>query len=197
MNTKAASRTEIDDFLRRFRRALAGVPADIREDLVDELRSHIDDRFAQGRLDLKASFGSPEDYASRFVTEGALQAAVSRGSPFHILAVLLGKVRVTAITVFVVLPLGMLEIVACALMLDGLMKPIGGNHVGLFLLSNGRFGALGWVKDARSMHEVLGYAAMPIFIFCGLLLFWAAHKLLLSVARRELARMRMSGGAPS
>lgn len=190
MNENAASRTEIDDFLRRFRRALASVPADVREELVDELRSHIEERLAQGRLDLEAGFGSPEDYASHFVTEGALQAAVSRGNPFHILTVLLGKVRATAVTIFVVLPLGMLELVACGLILDGLLKPIGGSHVGLFLRSNGGFGALGWIRDIGSMHEVLGYAAMPIFLFCGLLLLWAAHKLLQTVARRELVRIR-------
>jgi uncharacterized membrane protein len=174
----------------RVRRVLAVLLADVREDLLDEVRSHIEERFAQGRLDLKDSFGSPENYASRFVAEGALSAAVSRGNPLHVLTVLFGKARATAVAIFVVLPLAVLEIMAAALTLVGFLKPLSGSHVGLFLLQNGGFGALGWVSDPASMHEVLGYAAMPLFIFCGLLLFWIANKLLLKVARAELVRMR-------
>ena len=194
MNPNLPSQTEIHDFLHRFRRALASLPVDIREDLVDEVRSHLEERFAQGKLDLKESFGSPEDYASGFLAEGVLHAAVNRGNPWDVLAVLLGKVQATTITVFVVIPLAVLELMGIALTLTGFLKPIDSRHVGLFLREDGGFGALGWMSDSGSMHETLGYAAMPLFIFCGLLLFWISHKLMLNVARHQLARLRMNRG---
>jgi hypothetical protein len=137
-------------------------------------------------LDLAGAFGSPEEYASRFVNAEALRTALTRGSPLRLVAVLLARVRATALVVFVVLPLAAIEIMALALVGIGFIKPFSGGHVGLFLEADGSFRALGWVNDPGPMREVLGYAAMPIFIFVGLLLFWAGYRLLLKVARREL-----------
>jgi uncharacterized membrane protein len=77
------SSNEVEDFLSRFRRGLAALPADIREDLVSEVRSHIQDRLTQGKLDLASAFGSPEAYASRFLTEDALS---NRGNAGQALA---------------------------------------------------------------------------------------------------------------
>ena len=185
-----SSKADIDDFLRRFRRGLAALPADIREDLVREVQSHFDERLIQEKLDL-AAFGSPEEYASRFLSAEALRAAVTRDNPWRLVAVLLGRVRATFYVIFVVLPLAVFEIMGLALVVTGFCKPFSSGHIGLFLEPDGRFGALGWVNDLGSMREVLGYTSMPIFIFIGLLLFWACHRLLLLVARRELALMRV------
>jgi uncharacterized membrane protein len=184
-----SSKADIDDFLRRFRRGLAALPADIREDLVREVQSHFDERLIQEKLDL-AAFGSPEEYASRFLNAEALRAAVTRDNPLRLVAVLLGRVRATFYVIFVVLPLAVFEIMGLALVVTGFCKPFSSGHIGLFLKPDGRFGALGWVNDLGSMREVLGYTSMPIFIFIGLLLFWACHRLLQLVARRELALMR-------
>ena len=182
-----SSRTEVEDFLRCFRRGLAALPPDIREDLVGELRSHFEERLGEGKLDLPSAFGSAEDYASRFVDAQALQAAATRDNPLKLIAALLGRMRATAFVVFVVLPLAVLEIIGLALVAIGFCRPFSNGHIGLFFEADGRFGALGWVSDPGSMREVLGYAAMPVFIFSGLLLFWLCNRLLLRVARRELA----------
>jgi uncharacterized membrane protein len=184
------STKEVDDFMRRFRRGLTTLPADIREDLVSEVRSHIEERLSQGKLDLATTFGSPEEYASRFVNEEALRTAVARARPWQLIGALLGGVRATALVVFVVLPLAVVEIMAVVLAAAGVCKPLSPGHIGLFLQANGAFGVLGWISDPGSMREVLGYAAMPIFIFGGLLLFWASHRLLLRVACGELVRIR-------
>jgi hypothetical protein len=138
-------------------------------------------------LDLPGAFGSAEEYASRFVDAQALRAAATRDNPLKLIAALLGRVRATAFVVFVVLPLAVLEIIGLALVAVGFFKPFSSGHIGLFFQADGRFGALGWVSDPGSMREMLGYAVMPIFIFSGLLLFWACNRLLLKVARRELA----------
>jgi len=186
----SSSEREVEDFLRRFRRGLAALPADVREDLAGEVQSHLTERLAQGKLDLDGAFGSPEEYAAGFVNAEALRTALTRGSPLRLAAVLLGRVREAALVVFVVLPLAAIELMALALVAIGILKPFGGSHIGLFLDSGGGFGGLGWVGDPGAMREVLGYAAMPLFIFAGLLLFWAGNRLLVRVARRELARLQ-------
>jgi len=188
----SSSETEIEDFLRRFRRGLAALPPDIREDLVGEVHSHLTERQAEGKLDLARAFGSPEEYASRFVNAEALRTALTRGGPLRLAAVLLARVRAAALVVFVVLPLAAIELMALALAAIGLLKPFSSAHVGLFFDAGGRFEALGWVSDPGSMHETLGYAAMPLFIFVGLLVFWAGYRLMMLVARRELTRMQNS-----
>lgn len=185
-----SSSKESEDFLRRFRRGLADLPADIREDLVTELRSHIEERLAQGKLDPSAAFGSPEAYASRFLTEEALRSAVSGTRPWQLVSVLLGKLRSTATVVFAVVPLAVIELLALAVAAVGVAKPFSPSHIGLFFYPNGSFGVLGGVSDAGAMHEVLGWTAMPIFIFGGILLFWVCHRLMLRIARGELSRVR-------
>jgi uncharacterized membrane protein len=182
-----SSQFEVESFLRRFRRGLAALPPDIREDLVGELRSHFEERLSAGRLDIPGSFGSPEVYASRFVDAQALRVATTQSNPLNLVAVLLGRVKTTAIVLFIVLPLAVLEIVGFALVLIGFFKPFSPGHIGLFLDADGRFGGLGWISVPGSMREVLGYSGMPVFIFGGLFLFWFCHRLLIKVARRELA----------
>lgn len=181
---------EIESFLRRVRRGLATLPIDIREDLVMELRSHLEEQSEQGKLDLAGEFGSPEAYASRFMAEQALSEAVTKGTPAPLVTALLGTARATALTLFVVLPLATIEMISLALVGLGLAKPFYGDHIGLFLGTNNHSGALGWVSDSGSMREVMGYSAMPVFILGGLTLFWIGNRLLLGIARRELARMR-------
>ena len=187
------SHADVEDFLRRFRRGLVTLPADIREDLVEEVRSHLEERLGQGELDLASEFGAPEEYAAHFMTEQALSTAVTHGTSVQLISALMGKVRTSALVIFVVLPLTMFQLIALALVGIGVFKPFIGGSVGLFLHPDGAFGGLGWISDLGAMHEVLGYAAIPVFIFGGLLLFWVANRLLLRIARRELAQLRARG----
>lgn len=183
------SRHEIDDFLRRVRQGLAALPSDIREDLVAELRSHLDERAEQGKLNVAGEFGSPEAYAARLMAEHSLAHAVSKGTPVSLIVTLMSTVRATALTLFVILPLATIEIIALGLVVMGIAKPFDGDHIGVFRGADGH-GALGWISDVGSMHEVTGYAGIPAFIFGGLVLFWIGNRLLLRIARHELSRMR-------
>lgn len=45
-------------------------------------------------------------------------------------------------------------------------------------------------QHTTSMHETLRFTVIPIFIFLGLLLFWTGNRIMLAVARGELARIR-------
>jgi uncharacterized membrane protein len=190
MNNTVQSHAEIERFLRAFRQGLGTLPADIRDDLVKEMRSHLEERLERGHLELTNDFGSPEEYASQFVHEQLLGTAIVRGRPWELVPALLGAIRTASVAIFLVLPLAVVELIGIAFVLIGLSKPFAGTHIGLFLRANGSFGGLGWIGNTTSTHEVLGFAAIPLFIFVGLLLFWTGNRVMLAVARGELARIR-------
>ena len=190
MNDTVQPHVEIESFLRAFRQGLGAVPADIRDDLVKEMRSHLEERFERGQLELANDFGSPEDYASQFVHEQLLGTAIVRGRPWELLPALLGAIRTASVAIFLVLPLAVAELIGLALVLIGLSKPLASTHIGLFRSADGSFEGLGWISSTNSMHEVLGLTAIPLFIFLGLLLFWIGNRIMIAVARGELARIR-------
>jgi uncharacterized membrane protein len=184
-----APQDEIEAFLRQVRRGLAALPPDIREDLIAELRSHLQERAEQGNLNIPGEFGSPDVYADRLTAEHTLTGALSKRTPIPLLVALMGTARNAVLTLFVILPLATIEIIALGLVVMGLAKPFAGDHIGIFQGPGGH-GALGWVSDVGSMHEITGYAGIPAFIFGGLVLFWIGYRLLARVARRELLRIR-------
>jgi uncharacterized membrane protein len=190
MNDTVPSHVEIENFLRAFRQGLVAVPADIRDDLVKEMRSHLEERLERGQLRLANEFGSPEEYASQFVHEQLLGTAIVRARPWELLLALLGAIRTASVAICFVLPLAVVELIGLALVLIGLSKPLASTHIGFFKLADGSFGGLGWISNTTSMHELLGFTAIPLFIFLGLLLFWAGNRIMLTVARGELARIR-------
>lgn len=181
---------ELETFLKAFRRGLGALPADIRDDLVNEMRSHLEERLQRGQLRLASDFGPPEEYASQFVHEQLLGTAIVRGRPWELLSALLGIVRTAGVAVFFILPLAAVELMGLASVLIGLAKPFATTHIGLFRSADGSFGGLGWISQTTAMHDVLGLIAMPLFIFLGLLLFWTGNRTLLVIARNECARIR-------
>lgn len=189
MNNIHIPANEAQDYLRRFRGALGSLPADIREDLVAELRSHIEERQTQAPFSPTQVFGSPEVYASQFIVEQRLSTAVNSGRPLELIASLFVTTRLTATLLFLVFPLIVVEIFGLGLTVLGALKPFS-THIGLFLYPDGAFGGLGWINQPGSAHEVLGYGVMPVFIISGLLTFWLGYRLLVTLGRRELARMR-------
>jgi len=186
-----APQDQIEAFLKRVRRGLASLPPDIREDMIAELRSHLQERAEQGNLNIAGEFGSPDAYADRLRSEHNLTGALSQGTPVSLVVALMSTARTAVLTLFVILPLATLEIIALGLVVMGVAKPFSGNHIGIFQGPGGH-GALGWVDDVGSMHEVTGYAGIPAFIFGGLVLFWIGYRLLARVAQRELQRIRVS-----
>jgi len=141
-------------------------------------------------LELSNDFGSPEEYASQFVHEQLLGTAIVRGRPWELLPALLGAIRTASVAIFLVLPLAVVELIGVALVLIGLSKPLASMHIDLFRSADGGFGGVGWIGNTNSMHEVLGFTAIPLFIFLGLLMFWTGNRIMLAVARGELSRIR-------
>ncbi len=184
-----------DEFLHRFRRGLASLPQDIREDIVAEVRSHFAERGAA--LDLGKEFGTPEEYAAHFIAENALSIALQQGNPWRLVRALLATARYATVVVLGVIPLAILQFMAMIVTLLGVLKPFFWDSIGVFAGDDGRFRGFGMQTQSLSdfrpptgVHETLGYAAMPVMILGGLLVFWISNRLTVLIARARLARLR-------
>ena len=187
--THTPPEAEVESYLRRFRRALISIPADIREDFVAELRSHMSDRLAAGASHPAESFGSPEEYAAELIREGALREAIDHARSLKAGILILRGAGGTALTAFTVFLLAIVELTGIILAVVGFAKPLAPNHIGVFLGRNRAFGGLGFLLDTSGLHEVLGYLAFPAFVLAGVLLVWPTHSLILRLARRQLLRL--------
>lgn len=74
--------TRIDDYLRALSRALRALPDRDRDDIVAEIRAHLDHRAGEGKLaDALKSLGGPDDCARSFIEEMKIQSAFADGGP--------------------------------------------------------------------------------------------------------------------
>jgi hypothetical protein len=91
--------SKIDGYLRQLARALASLKEQDRTDIVDEIRAHLEQRRAEGRLDEAISgLGAPETCAAGFLEELRLQSAFVDPAPGKTVATLaaLASRRLTA-----------------------------------------------------------------------------------------------------
>ena len=74
--------TRIEDYLRALSRALRSLPERDRDDIVAEIRAHLEHRAGEGRLDAAIkSLGGPENCARTFIEEMKIQTAFADGGP--------------------------------------------------------------------------------------------------------------------
>ena len=171
-------------------RLLAPVGAADRAELRADLETHLIDGFAQedgGEADRLASamrrLGRPADYLRPVIAEHLLErgtrsyapAPIARGL-YHTLK--LGSAR-AAVAAGFVLGYAMLAIFAAM----ALLKPVWGDHVGLFREPDGRV-SFGIVANRAGVSELLGLWIIPL----ALLLTTLLHVLLTRALR--LARLR-------
>jgi len=74
--------TKIEDYLHRLSRALRALPDCDRDDIVAEIRAHLDHRASEGKLaEAIKALGAPEDCARAFIEEMKIQSAFADGGP--------------------------------------------------------------------------------------------------------------------
>ena len=128
---------EAERFLEKLRSSLAALPGDERDDIVAEIRSHLEERAARGEPDHVGGFGSPEAYAAAFLQERGLTGALARGSSWAIGRALLSGAR-KAGWWYLVLVLAMLHLYGASLIAMAALKPIFPAQVGKFV-GDGKF----------------------------------------------------------
>jgi uncharacterized membrane protein len=149
-------------YIRRLRWSLASLPADERDDLVAEARSHLQDKLERGARIEEAidGLGAPEDFARAFISERALVSALGTRDSMDLLAALGQRATRNARALFATMScvlVWVLAIMICAVATAKIFDPI---HVGLWT-GEGQF-FLGAIDDAARGHEALGLWIFPI-----------------------------------
>ncbi|MBI5548433.1 MAG: hypothetical protein HY901_31510 [Deltaproteobacteria bacterium] len=181
---------EAEEFLRQLRIGLGALPEQEREDIVAELRSHLQDRHARGKT-LLEGFEDAQTYASRFVSEMALRGALARGTSFDLGRALLTGAKTGIAMLLTVVPLMAVQLIGAALVVVGALKPFMPSRVGLFVDIEGRFVALGaYGGELQGLRELLGLWAIPLFVLGGVGLLWTGNRALRFLAKRRLAATR-------
>jgi uncharacterized membrane protein len=182
---------DVERYLKELRLALSPLGTEERDEIAAELRTHFEERIAQGRGELLSDFPSAESYAAAFVAERSLVSALVEGTPWAVSRSLwVGRVA-RAFSLAAAVPLGLVQLCAITLVILGALKPIFSDRIGLWLGPRGT-GAIGYLGDPQA-HELLGWWGVPLFIGGGALLFVLAHRAQVALARRRLLRVRAAG----
>lgn len=178
---------EAERFLEGLRGALAALPAAERDDIVAEIRSHLEERAERGEPDLVGAFGPAEAYAATFLQERNLSGALARGSSWAMGRALLSGAR-KAGWWYLVVVLAILHLYGLSLIALAALKPLFPDNVGLF--AGGGTLALGAAPVQPGAREFLGWWAIPAFLGAGIFILWSANWTLCNLARRRLAQLR-------
>lgn len=179
----------VAEWLRRLTWALGRMPAPQRDDIVAEVRAHIEEATASGRSphDVLAGFGDPAVYARPFLDEMELASALGSGRPGDLFAAVLARAHRSLLAVLAlaaVTALGVAAFTAVSLVIMKLQDPA---HVGLWIGPRQQF--IGVIDDPSQAREYLGGWLYPL---AALVLTLAAvlGRLLLLWSVRRLARAR-------
>ena len=180
---------DVGSWLDRLNRALAGIPAAERDDIVAETRAHLAESVASGLppRDALAHFGPAESYARKFLDDIELSGALGSqrsGAMLSVLARRVHKSLVAAIGFFLVMVLGG---VAFGAVLTAVVKIFDPAIAGLWV--GPRIFALGITNDPSHARELLGNWVFPVLALI-VALCWILGRMVLLWSLRMLARTR-------
>jgi hypothetical protein len=190
------SKKLLEDYLQKLKEVLRPLPEKEKDEIVLEIKGHIQERMAQssqaeGESEaLKSSLarlGRPEQYGSEFVTEYLLSRGIEQKKAWMVFKGLLRWGCNTLVGFFYSLFFFASYLISASFVLVGIMKPIFPEKVGFFL-RNGRFenfGLIMGVTDDPNMQEVLGYWLIPIALVIGIAWFFVTTWLLKKVIRNR------------
>jgi len=181
----------IEAWLRSLTQALSAMPAQMRADIVEEARTHLEERLAAG---LKAEsalhgFGSPEAYARPFLDDFEVNAALQSKSSLNMVKALLkqtGRSLIALLGLFAALVTGLIGLGSAAMIAQKIITP---DQVGLWFwkIADKHFYCLGICKGHPHTPDMIGTWAYLLFIFITALM-WFICRLSLRLALRSLVR---------
>lgn len=178
---------DAERYLQAVRRGLSELDPDDQDEIVEELRSHLLDRRAEGREDILEGFESPDDLAANFVSDHALRGALVTGTSWALGRAIWAATRDNLIPIVLLLPLTIGHIVAFGCVITAVLKPFRPHDMGLWV-GDGNF-HVGSGSEKPGVHEVLGWWGIPILMGTGIFLFWISNRILRVLAQRQLRRM--------
>jgi len=167
--TAASTSTQVDRYLARVRVAMRGLPEREIDDVLHELRSHVDEMGAEGVEAALDSLGDPLALAQRYRSDNEMVRAECSGSPLAILVGLrhasrasTGRVTLTACYVLGYFVMGTLWGAA----LEKLVSPSRG---GLWIVPGDLSSLTLMVGGAppAGAREMLGWWVVPLALLAG------------------------------
>lgn len=187
-----------ENFAQELRRRLRALPPEDLEELIAELRAHVQDSAGPNPSDEDLAtalerLGSPADLAAVYAIDRLLARAEESSTPWQLLRsfVRLAATGVAGFSAFLGLAIGYL--IALSFFLAALIKPFFPSRTGLWHLADDSYSLrLGLGDPSMPMgSELLGWAIVPIGLVGGLV----AASLTRTFARACLARFRKSTNA--
>ena len=165
MTSMVSLDSQIADYVDELDHALAGIPADQKDDILQEIRAHITDSVSgsadpQGALErVFHLLGSPGELADRYRTEAFLTRASKSFSPWVLLRTSWrwAKMGAKGMLAFFIAICGYAS--ALAWMVTAMMKPFVPS-VGLWV--SGDTFQFGTGSDIGGKHELLGNYYIPV-----------------------------------
>ncbi len=161
---------QVEQYLERLRKALGRMPAAEREELVEEIRSHILERLEaqspiteQALFEILAAVGDPGGLAAQYKTEAMLRRAATTRSPWVLLRTTL-RWATTGVAGFVAFSVTLFGY-GCATVayLCALLKPVFPARIGLWLDPQSTL-TLGY-RATRLAAETYGISVRPPAFF--------------------------------
>jgi len=180
----------VNEYLAELRRALTGMTVAEREDIVEEIRTHIRERAGDALANIDetlAGLGPAQELAEQYRTGLLVQKARRSISPLLILRAALrwALTGVEGTVVFLIAVFGYL--MGVGFLLLALLKPIFPQRTGLWIGPDAfeftiRTGVL--PGSTPALHEVLGWWFIPVCAIIGSLALIATTKLLQFLMKR-------------
>ena len=196
MSASTGAEPKIESYLARVRVALRGLPDREIDDILRELRSHVDELTGKEGSGVEAalqSLGDPLDLAQTYRAENQMVRAQCSGSPLIILQGLrhasrdtLGRVTATALYVLGYFGMG-------TLWAGALQKLLAPSRGGLWY-TPGDFWSITLVVGGNppaGARELLGWWVVPIALLAGFGVKYASDR----IARWWIGRYRRAKGA--
>ena len=190
------SKKLLENYLQKLKEVLRPLPEKEKDEIVLEIKGHIQERMAQssqaeGESEaLKSSLarlGRPEQYGSEFVTDYLLSQGIEKKKAGMVFKGLLRWGCNTLVGFFYSLFFFASYLISASFVIIGIMKPIFPGKVGFFL-KNGALQNIGLVMDAAdrsNLQEVLGYWIIPVALVIGIAWFFVTTWLLKKVIRNR------------
>ena len=178
---------DAERFLKEVRRGLGALDQAQRDDVVDELRSHLRERVQQGKQNLLEGFEDPSLLAATFVSEHALSSALAVGTPWAHARAIAGSTRDSLLLLSALVSLVLVQIVAFFVVLTAGLKLFAPGDYGLWVGPDSVFVG----RSTDNTTEVLGAWGSPVLLVVGVLLFWSSARGLRALARSRLAATKL------
>lgn len=184
----------IEDYLRALSRALRQLPERDRDDIVAEIRAHLEHRAGEGKLDaaLKALSG-PEACARTFVEEMKIQSAFADGGASKTFGALLALASARATAAVGLFFSGVFFVLAAAFVFIAFYEMVSPEAVGLWADPSAGSFFFGTMDDPAppTARELLGRWLIPVATALAVLSFVAGQSLSRFFVRLMMRRPRL------